>query len=121
MEGPALGGDRGHGDDLVAGMEDLAKQLAPAMEGRVQQRPAVDVEQVEREKRHRPTRLARDPALELSLVRPAGVVDRDELPVEDRRPGIEPDRHAAELRQRRADSSATPVDDPDLAATGPLP
>ena len=101
-------------------MEHPPEQLAPLVERRVQERSPVEVEEVEGEIRHRPARRAGEPPRELGRIRPAGVVDRHELAVEDRRSRVEPDRHPGQLRERRRHVAAVRVDDPDVARPGPL-
>ena len=54
----ALGRDGRHRDDLVARPEDAPQRLAPADERLREQRPAVEMEQVEGEEGDRPARLA---------------------------------------------------------------
>ena len=71
VERPALGRDRGHGDDLVAGMEDAAQQVASLVERHGQERSAVEVEQVEGEIGDRPARARRRAVARAPPDRPA--------------------------------------------------
>jgi hypothetical protein len=101
-------------------VEHPPQQVPPLVERRRQERAAVEMEQVEGEERDRPATATGDPPGELVRVGSTGFVDRDELAVEDRRAGIDPDRHPGQLGQRRADVPPFAVDDPDISAAGDL-
>ncbi len=57
------------------------------------------MEQVEREERGGPAGLARQPTRQLDRVGPPRGIDHDQLAVEDRRPGSDPDGQPGQLGQ----------------------
>ena len=83
------------------GPQDPPERSRRRTSGWREQRPPVEVEQVEGEERDRPARLAAPAAGQLAGVGPAGGIDDDQLAVEDRRPGRDPDGQPGQLGQRR--------------------
>src|SRR5437867_989866 len=98
---PPLGDDRRDRDDLVAGSEDLPQELPPAVERKAEERPPIEVEQVEGEERQRPPRCSRQPTRELVAIQPAVGVNDDDHAIEHGRPRLDAHRQAGQVERRR--------------------
>ena len=114
----AFGCDGRHRDDLVAGSQDTPQRLVPPGQRLAEQRPAVDVKQVERQEGDGPSRASLEPCRHRGRIRAPRRIDDHEFPVQHRRPGIDPDGQASQLAQIPGEVGAILVNDADDPAPG---